>query len=154
MLVMEYVPGGTLEKYLEEHGDELSTIDRLKVCLQVCNAMVHIHKIKLIHRDIAARNVLLNWLEVDKKRVLNCKVRMLHFERRVPWVSACYMNCAIFPFSLVAVAGSLFRCCVQSFPIFPLFPCSLWCSFPFTILLIACCLFADLSLSLFRLFFL
>src|SRR3982751_370009 len=56
-IVMEYVPGDTLEAVIERDG----TLDlgrALDYTCQICNAMDHAHKQGIIHRDLRPGNVL------------------------------------------------------------------------------------------------
>jgi serine/threonine protein kinase len=56
-IVMEYVPGDTLEAVIERDG----TLDlgrALDFTCQICNAMDHAHKQGIIHRDLRPGNVL------------------------------------------------------------------------------------------------
>ena len=50
-IVMEYVDGETLKEYIERHG-VLSWQDTLSIAIEICSAIEHAHKHKLIHRDI------------------------------------------------------------------------------------------------------
>lgn len=52
---------------------------------QVSHALVHMHEIGLIHRDIAARNVLLNKINVDGREVFNCKVS-IQISKKLPFI--------------------------------------------------------------------
>jgi serine/threonine protein kinase len=74
MLVMEYLCGGDLMHYLmklHKNPSELSSPDLpsllLQFCKQVVDGLACLARKSFVHRDIAARNILL-----DKE--LNCKV--------------------------------------------------------------------------------
>ena len=57
-LVMEYIPGETLQKRLDDHGP-LDLPDALKIGRQIAEGLAAAHAEKLIHRDIKPGNVLL-----------------------------------------------------------------------------------------------
>ncbi|MCU0485842.1 MAG: bifunctional serine/threonine-protein kinase/formylglycine-generating enzyme family protein [Anaerolineales bacterium] len=59
-LVMEYVDGGNLQKYLNEK-QRLSSREACKLMIQILEALqvVHDHQIGIIHRDIKPSNILL-----------------------------------------------------------------------------------------------
>ncbi|XP_046578388.1 fibroblast growth factor receptor 3-like [Haliotis rubra] len=79
LMVMEYVNGGDLLTYLRKRRPEKTTEqtpkeesfvtpkDMLSFALQIARGMAHVAAQKIIHRDVAARNVL-----IDRKHV--CKV--------------------------------------------------------------------------------
>jgi serine/threonine-protein kinase len=56
-IVMEYVPGDTLEAVIERDGT-LDLARGLDYTCQICNAMDHAHKQGIIHRDLRPGNVL------------------------------------------------------------------------------------------------
>lgn len=57
-IVMEYLPGGDLHRYLIDDRNGM-TLDRaLKYLLQVCRAMEFLVHKHVIHRDLAARNCM------------------------------------------------------------------------------------------------
>src|SRR3982751_5508643 len=56
-IVMEYVPGDTLEAVIERDGT-LDLSKALDYTCQICNAMDHAHSQGIIHRDLRPGNVL------------------------------------------------------------------------------------------------
>lgn len=58
-IVMEYVSGGTLKDYIREKG-RLSPEEAIDVSLNICSAIEHAHKNKIIHRDIKPQNILMD----------------------------------------------------------------------------------------------
>jgi non-specific serine/threonine protein kinase/serine/threonine-protein kinase len=55
-LVMEYVEGARIDAYCDEHN--LSTEERLKLFLTVCQGVAYAHQNLIVHRDIKPSNVL------------------------------------------------------------------------------------------------
>lgn len=56
-IVMEYVPGETLENIIATHG-ALDLLRALDFTCQICNAVDHAHRQGVIHRDLRPANVL------------------------------------------------------------------------------------------------
>ena len=64
-IVMEYVDGKTLKEYIEKKGI-LEWKNALAIAIQICSAIEHAHKNKIIHRDIKPHNILLTKTGVVK----------------------------------------------------------------------------------------
>ena len=56
-IVMEYVPGETLENVIAEHG-AIELPRALDFTCQICNAIDHAHRQGVLHRDLRPANVL------------------------------------------------------------------------------------------------
>jgi hypothetical protein len=62
-LVFDYLSGGTLREYLTKRAKRakpLSAEDVMRLGRQLARALAHVHKLRLIHRDLAPANV---WLD-------------------------------------------------------------------------------------------
>ncbi|MGB4440020.1 MAG: protein kinase, partial [Sedimentibacter sp.] len=57
-IVMEYVKGETLKKYINRKG-RLSEHEALRITRQVAEALKHAHTKNIVHRDIKPHNILL-----------------------------------------------------------------------------------------------
>ncbi len=76
MLVLEFLPGGSLDKWLVTPRPQLLLDDQLYILYQVALGMQALHARGILHRDLAARNVLVG---VD----LVCKVSDYGLSREI-----------------------------------------------------------------------
>ncbi|MCX7397758.1 MAG: serine/threonine-protein kinase [Planctomycetales bacterium] len=67
-LVMEFVPGQTLQARLNQKGP-LEIPELLTIALQVARGLAAAHNAKLIHRDIKPANILLTCDPVDRTKI-------------------------------------------------------------------------------------
>ncbi|MCH5162500.1 MAG: serine/threonine protein kinase [Clostridiales bacterium] len=58
-IVMEFLDGISLKKYLQRKGGKLSVDEILTIMHPVMDSLVQVHKIGLIHRDISPDNILI-----------------------------------------------------------------------------------------------
>ena len=58
-IVMEYVPGATLEQIIHRDG-ALDVARVLDFACQICNAVHHAHKVGVLHRDLRPGNMLVS----------------------------------------------------------------------------------------------
>ncbi|PRP76294.1 hypothetical protein PROFUN_07816 [Planoprotostelium fungivorum] len=58
-LITEFVSGGSLDVYLEKHHKNMTITDRISIVLGVAQGMGHLAQERVLHKDLAARNVLL-----------------------------------------------------------------------------------------------
>ena len=58
-MLLEYMDMGDLRKYLAKNGASVHIIERLSFCVQVSSGLAYLASKGIVHRDVAARNVLL-----------------------------------------------------------------------------------------------
>lgn len=58
-IVMEYLDGVTLEKYLRDQGGKISFDHSLQILLPVMDALREVHATKMAHRDVSPDNIIL-----------------------------------------------------------------------------------------------
>jgi serine/threonine protein kinase len=66
LVVMEFMEHGSLQAYLKADGANVSYRMRLEFARGLADGLAYLHARKFIHRDVAARNVLLNSILVPK----------------------------------------------------------------------------------------
>lgn len=59
-MVMEFLEGGTLRRYIDNNGGRLTVEHALSLMEPVISSMEEIHKSGLIHRDISPENIMLD----------------------------------------------------------------------------------------------
>ncbi|ETO06916.1 hypothetical protein RFI_30477 [Reticulomyxa filosa] len=86
-LVMEYMEGGSVQEYLRHdkpQSIQISPLQRIMIARQAALGINHLHKHNIVHRDIAARNLLMDDPKSNKDfRVVVsdfCMSRILHEE--------------------------------------------------------------------------
>lgn len=57
-IVMELAKFGQLRSYLQTHKSQIELVSLLLYCCQLNSAMTYLESAKYVHRDIAARNIL------------------------------------------------------------------------------------------------
>lgn len=59
IVIEEYINGVTLGKYLEERN-VLNPLEVLNIIMQLCEVLVQIHEIGIVHRDLNPENIMLS----------------------------------------------------------------------------------------------
>ena len=75
-MILEYADDGTLFEHLRKNFDGLTWKTKYKLALDITNGLMYLHKLEIIHKDLAARNVLL-------KEDLTAKVSDFGLSRKV-----------------------------------------------------------------------
>ncbi len=61
VMILEFCDGGSLDTKLFQTSQELNTADQLAMVSSIAKGLYHLHKNQIVHRDMAARNILLNF---------------------------------------------------------------------------------------------
>lgn len=69
-LVMEFVPGHPLSHYLKK-GARLSSDDVLKLGLRLAQGLEAIHKLGIVHRDVAPDNVMISHEDINQAKFID-----------------------------------------------------------------------------------
>ncbi len=69
-LVMEFVPGHPLSHYLKK-GARLSPKDVLKLGLRLSEGLEAIHKLGIVHRDVAPDNVMISHEDINQAKFID-----------------------------------------------------------------------------------
>ncbi|CAJ0574630.1 unnamed protein product, partial [Mesorhabditis spiculigera] len=67
-IVLEYCPGGSLDRHLQEYRDRIESTERVVYMMDAADGMQYLHGQNCIHRDIAARNCLIaetGWIKIS-----------------------------------------------------------------------------------------
>jgi serine/threonine protein kinase len=60
LLVLEYCNGGGLDEIIFDQLRPLSVVQQLNLIAGIARGILHLHNNNVVHRDIAARNVLVS----------------------------------------------------------------------------------------------
>jgi len=58
-ILVEFIDGGTLEHLLLDTEIEIDFLNVLRYSVEIASGMLHLHKLNIIHCDLASRNLLL-----------------------------------------------------------------------------------------------
>jgi len=59
-IIMEYMPGGSLDSYIEDGIDRISINQKKSLMKQILSGLEFLHKYNIIHRDLKPGNILLS----------------------------------------------------------------------------------------------
>ena len=51
-IMMEFLPGGSLESYIEESFENIQNVDKKNFCRQILQGLKYLHEYNIIHRDL------------------------------------------------------------------------------------------------------
>ena len=61
VMILEYCDGGSLDSKLFDMSKVWTVADQLRTVTGIAKGLYHLHKNQIIHRDISARNILMNF---------------------------------------------------------------------------------------------
>ncbi|CAI2173597.1 12813_t:CDS:2, partial [Funneliformis geosporum] len=82
-LVLQYADSSTLKTYLNDHFDELQWNDKLRLALQLANAVLCLHEFDIIHRDL--KNIKLSDFGLSRK-IAEAPSDMLQIFSVIPYI--------------------------------------------------------------------
>ena len=77
-IIMEYLEGGELLKYVQDRK-KLNEDEARGFFLQLLDAISYCHKEKIIHRDLKLENILISDIQTNTIKVKILKFFALHF---------------------------------------------------------------------------
>ena len=104
LIILELLKRGSLQNYLRSNSKNISLRDQIHWCYDIASGLAYLADEGVIHRDIAARNILLRWL-----KIIFCKVLFLLF-LFLPYVRS---HCSLFYFHDFSFVDDFFdfSCC-------------------------------------------
>lgn len=102
-IVLEYCDNGSLKEYLHNHREENDFLLIYNWLIQISCGLLHIHNHEIIHRDIAARNILLSSEKYTKTMV--CKIADFGFSKSIEENEEYYSTANAFPIKWLAPEG-------------------------------------------------
>ncbi|CAD6189473.1 unnamed protein product [Caenorhabditis auriculariae] len=79
-LLMELCPGGALSTYLMTKSDKASNLALTRLCLDAARGLDYLHEVGVLHRDVAARNCLLDAKGTLKVADFGLSVKAYYYE--------------------------------------------------------------------------
>ncbi|XP_037449338.1 receptor like protein kinase S.2-like [Triticum dicoccoides] len=66
LLCFEYVPNGSLDKYITDASSGLEWRERYKIIKGICEGLLHLHGLRILHLDLKPANILVDDCMVPK----------------------------------------------------------------------------------------
>ncbi|PRP74849.1 tyrosine-protein kinase [Planoprotostelium fungivorum] len=76
LMVLEYLEGGSLDRYLQKNQRDLNDNNLISFCFDIVKGMLYLQSKGIIHRDLAARNILVDGQKHAKVRDREEKERL------------------------------------------------------------------------------
>ncbi|XP_032241853.2 LIM domain kinase 1-like [Nematostella vectensis] len=89
-LIVEYIPGGTLQRVLKDKSRPLSWAQKVKISRDIAAGMAYLHEMNVMHRDLNSNNCLVHNDEEMTVVVADFGLARLHQEE--PLSHAMYMS--------------------------------------------------------------